>query len=82
MCFPLKLVLVVADSDSFVTLRNDVSAIELDSVAVPNQVLVEHVNFTPNTIDLGSMIVCGLLALPHDPVPEMVARWRLLRVPR
>ena len=50
-------------------------------MAVSNQVLVEHVNFTLNTIDLGSMIVCGLLALPHEHVPELDARWRLVRVP-
>ena len=54
----------------------------LDSVAVSDQVLVEHVSFIFNTIELGSRIVCGLPVLPHDPVHELDARWRLLRVPR
>ena len=44
------------------------------------QVLVELVSFTFDTIKLGSMIVCGLPASPHDPVHESDARRRLLRV--
>ena len=31
---------------------------------------LEHVNFIFDTIDFGSLIVCGLLALPHDLVPN------------
>ena len=42
----------------------------------------EHVNFTFDTIELGSLIVCGLSALPHDLLHNSDARRRLLRVPR
>ena len=42
-------------------------------MAVYDQVLVEHVSFSFNTIALGSMIVCGLPASPHDPVHELDA---------
>ena len=31
---------------------------------------IEHVSFTFDTIKLDSLIVCGLLALPHDLVPN------------
>ena len=43
---------------------------------------LEHVSFTFDTIELGSLIVCGLPALPHDLVHKSDARRRLLRVPR
>ena len=36
--------------------------------------LVELVNFTFNTVELGSMIVCGLPASPPEPVHESDAR--------
>ena len=42
----------------------------------------EHVSFPFDTIYLGSLIVCGLPALPHDLVYKSDARRRLLRVPR
>ena len=45
-------------------------------------VLVEPVSFTFDTIDLDSMIVCGLTALPHELEHESDARRRLLRGPR
>ena len=44
--------------------------------------LVEPVSFTFDTIKLGSMIVCGLPASPHDLVHESNAGRRLLRVLR
>ena len=31
---------------------------------------LEHVSFIFDTIELGSLIVCGLLALPHDLAPN------------
>ena len=46
------------------------------------KVLVEPVSFTFDTINLGSIIVCGLPALPHDLVHKSDARCCLLRVPR
>ena len=58
------------------------SAAASDSEATSDQVLVEPVSFTFDTIELGSMIVCGLPASPHDLVHESDARRRLLRVPR
>ena len=58
------------------------SAAALDSVATSDQVLVEPFSFTFDTIELGSMIVCGLPASPHDPVHESDARRRPLRVSR
>ena len=39
---------------------------------------LEHVSFTFDTIQLGSLIVCGLPALPHDLVHESDAKRRLL----
>ena len=39
-------------------------------------VLVEPVSFIFDTIELGTLIVCGLLALPHDPVHKSDARRR------
>ena len=44
--------------------------------------LIEPVSFTFDTIKLGSMIVCGLPASPHDLVHESNARRHLLRVLR
>ena len=35
---------------------------------------LEHVSFTFDTIELGSLIVCGLPALPHDLVHKSDAR--------
>ena len=32
---------------------------------------LEHASFTFDTIELGSLIVCGLLALPHDLVQSI-----------
>ena len=58
------------------------SAAAFDSVATSDQVLIEAVSLTFDTIELGNMIVCGLPALPHDPVHKSDVKRRLLRVPR
>ena len=59
-----------------------INAAVFNSVATSDQNWSEPVSFTFDTIKLGSMIVCGLPASPHDLLHESGARRRLLRVLR